>query len=344
MAEKSRLKGTRYPIIPCVLTSRLHVNIIPTMSKALQMSRRQFWKGKSERDGIRIENIGNRPVDGDQIRLTTAMERSEVLIAAAIEHDSRLARRSQWRRSEEGEHVCAELLAEGDDQPFYKRTRNVINDATTAGEPIRVVISTDDKEVPPGTAAAFIATARLVQQFMPLEIWWQGAWLSEDRYKGFVSLVPLVKGDMDFSRLEFCIADQQRDMFSFLVMASHAVLELHEVWTGCGHRAQEHYLRQDRDRLKAHFISHTGIRPDPESIAAHAALWLGWNSVYDTKWMLEQNESWAAQSLPPIPVKYVDKRTPAEIEREDREMREWRQRERQRESTIAETRFAGPME
>ena len=63
-----------------------------------------------------------------------------------------------------------------------------------SGEPLRIVISTDDNKVPEGTAAAFIATARLVQQFIPLEIWWQGAWLNATRTKGFVFHVPLVQG------------------------------------------------------------------------------------------------------------------------------------------------------
>ena len=309
------------------------------------MSQRQFWKGHSTQDDFRRENIGTRPVDGDPARLAQAMQHSEKLVAAAIEYDPRLAMRAQWRRKDEGEHGCPELLAEGDDQPFYKRTRNVINEATAAGEPLRVVISTDDKEVPAGTAAAFIATARLVQQFIPLEIWWQGAWLNEHRTKGFVSLVPLIKGDMDFSRLEFCIADPWRDRFSFEVMASHAVLKLKEVWNGCGHRATDHYLRNSgpganrRDRLKASFVAHTGIRPDAESIANHATEWLGWEGAYMENWHLQTNATAAAQSLPPLPVEYKDSRTPAEKLRAEREWEERWDREQRRSEREAAARL-----
>lgn len=340
MAEKSRLGGKgRQLAHPVTQLSRLHVNTIPTMSKALQMSRRHIWKGYSEKDDQRDESIGNRPVDGDSVRLAKAMEQSEVLVALAIEHDPRLARRAQWRRADEGEHVCAELLAEGDDQPFYKRKRNIVNDATTAGEPIRIVISTDDKQVPAGTAAAFVATARLVQQFMPLEIWWQGAWLNDQHTMGFVSLVPLVQGDMDFSRLEFCIADPWRDTFSFRVMSSYAVLDVRELYNGCGHRAQQHYLTKDRERVHAHFIAHTGIRPDAESIAAHAAAWLGWADKYWSDLERRGYATSAAQELPHVPTPYVDTRTAAEKAKDEREMREWYARERQRTELEASTRL-----
>jgi len=130
----------------------------------------------------------------------------------------------------------------GDDQPFYRHTKAVINDSTQAGEPLRVVISTDSNKVPPRTAAAFIATARLVQQFMPLEIWWQGAWITEDKSKGFVVLVPLVQGDLDYSRLEFCLSDELRDSFSYRVVISIAILDIGEGNLGCGHRAERSYL------------------------------------------------------------------------------------------------------
>ena len=54
-----------------------------------------------------------------------------------------------------------------------------MNTETKAGEPVRIVVSTDDNQVPTGTAAAFIATVQIVQQFVPVEVWWQGAWLND---------------------------------------------------------------------------------------------------------------------------------------------------------------------
>jgi len=198
-----------------------------------------------------------------------------------------------------------------------------VHDATSAGEPLRIVISTDDKEVPAGTAAAFIATARIVQQFLPLEIWWQGSWLNEGRYLGFVNLVPLVQGDMDFARLEFCIADPFRDTFSFGVMGSQAILDVGEVWSGCGYRANKSYLDGAR------FVSHSGIEPTAESVAEAAAYWLGWSAHYTRRWEEEEIAESAGQSLPPEPVNYK----PARVDAETR--RQWRHEAQERERNEA---------
>jgi hypothetical protein len=293
----SRLGGkARRPINQVMDITKLHIHTMPTMSEALRLSRRQFWAGKSDRDDQVLRALGTRPVDGNKERLKTASDASDRLIEDAIIVDPRLAKRAQWLRRDEGEHCDAGLLAQGDDQPFYKHSKAVINDSASAGEPLRVVISTDDKNVPPQTNAAFIATARIVQQFMPLEVWWQGAWLSPDRDKGFVFLVPLVQGDMDFSRLDFCISDEWRDLFSYNVMASHAVLDVREAWNGCGHRAERSYLKQ-----QAKFVSHGGIAATGDSIASTAAYWLGLESVGTERWELAANASSAAQELPPLP-------------------------------------------
>jgi hypothetical protein len=308
----SRLGGrARSPINPCGEISDLHIQTIHTMSEALQLSRRKFWAKAKDSDQEIIRRIGDRPVDGDKLRLAAAVERSEQLMADAIQVDQRLARKAQWLRRDEGEHCDSGLLASGDDQPFYKCTKRVVNDATMAGEPLRIVISTDDNKVPEGTAAAFIATARLVQQFIPLEIWWQGAWLTAARAKGFVFHVPLVQGDMDFSRLEFCIADPMRDMFSYMVMATHAVLDIKEGWNECGYRAEEHYLgpwsnlgsavitdNYGRKRANAKFISHHGITPDSYSIAWTAARWIGWQAAYMEEYDENRRAESAAQKLP----------------------------------------------
>lgn len=294
----SRLGGKgRQVVNPLSALSRLHVHTIPTMTEALRLSKRRFWKDSSERDHTRDLNIGTRPVEGDKARLASAMDASEILVANAIALDNRLAKKAQWLRRDEGEYCDSGLLAEGDDAPFYKRTKLVVNDATMSGEPLRVVISTDSNKVPPGNAAAFIAAARLVQQFVPLEIWWQGAWLTSEGYRGFVFLVPLVQGDMDFSRLEYCIADTTRDSFSYRVMATHAVLDLKETWKGCGHRASYSHLPNRR----AMFVSHEGVSPTAESVAATAAHWLGWESTWSVSYDLAQAAKSAEQSLPPLP-------------------------------------------
>ena len=226
------------------------------------------------------------------------------MIDDAIAHDPRLAKKAQWLRRDEGEHCDTALLAEGDDQPFYKRMRNVVNTETKAGEPVRIVVSTDDK-VPPGTAAAFaIATVQIVQQFVPVEVWWQGAWLNDTKTHGFVFHVPLVQGDMDFSRLEFCIADTRRDLFSFMVMSTHCVNDLKESWNHCGHRAEKSYLPESPGYKN--FVAHNGILAEATSIAAHAALWLGWDAL----WQVESDQSdTTASALQSLPEKYEYKDT-----------------------------------
>lgn len=294
--------GKRQTVIKTQPLTTLHINRLPDMMTAQAKSRRHIWRALTDNDREKVAVIGTRPVDGNKERLAKAVELSESLIADAIAADSRLAKRAQWRRQDEGEYCCAGLLASGDDEPFFKYSKAVVSEATMSGEPVRVVISTDDRNIPEGTAAAFIATARLVQQFVPLEIWWQGAWLSEDRRRGHVTLVPLVLGDFDFSRLEFCIADTYRDNFSFRVMSSIAVYEHHETWNGCGHRADSAYLRREDGSYipNIHFIPHTGIEPNGESIAAQAASWLGWESSWSIQWALRSNATSAVQELPPI--------------------------------------------
>ena len=285
--EKSRLGGgggrkanIDTPIQPL---NGIHINRLDTMWAAMQMSRRQLFKRQMSGDNRRDQFIDNRPVVGDAKRLEAAVHDSAPLIEAAIAFDQRLARKGQWRRRDEGEYVDSGLLASGDDQPFYKRSKLIVNDATEAGEPIRIVISTDDNTVPPGTAAAFIATARIVLQFCPLEIWWQGSWLTRDKTAGFINIAPLVQGTMDFTRLEFCINDPARDTFSFKLMTVFAILEKHMTQRSCGFRATGSYLGKP-----AIFVSHTGIDANAESIAWNAARWLGWEPVYYAKWNQEE--------------------------------------------------------
>lgn len=308
--SKDRLAGkVRKPIHPLATVTQLHIHRLPTMSEAVRLSRRNIWKRQNEEDGRKLALIGGRPVDGDRLRLLEAVTAAGRMVEDAVALDERLAKKAQWLRRDEGEHCDTALLAEGDDQPFYKRMKNVVNAETKAGEPVRIVVSTDDNEVPPGTAAAFIATVQIVQQFVPVEVWWQGAWLNDTKTRGFVFHVPLVQGDMDFSRLEFSIADTQRDLLSFMVMSSHCAIDLKEAWNHCGHRAEKSYLPESPGYIN--FVAHNGIRPEASSIAAHAAQWLGWDAL----WQVESDQSDTTSSaLQRLPEKYArkDPRTEAE--------------------------------
>lgn len=296
----------------------LHAWQLPSMTEAIRLACRPIWKSESGKDRDR-KACARTALTGNEARLKTAMGLADSLVESAIACDPRLANKPQWLRRDEGEHVDAGLLAEGDDQPFYKRTRTIENNATRAGKPVRVVISTDLNRIVPGTAAAFIATARLAQQFVPLEIWWQGAWLTPDHMRGYVFHVPLVTGDMDFSRLEYCIADTTRDTFSFMVMATHATYTAKETWNGCGTSANySHHPDPD-----AKFISHTGIEPTGERIARHAANWIG----LDPLWSLEVGDNSAEQRIPSVPRPYTGP-TAEDIKR-------WEIEEKQRDEAAA---------
>ena len=94
--------------------------------------------------------------------------------------------------------------------------RTLADSATT--DPLRVVISTDSRHVSRSNAVAFIAAAKLAQQFRPLELWWQGAWLFEEGKKeadnGHVFLVPLIQGIWTIAA---CVCARQRISGSCLV-------------------------------------------------------------------------------------------------------------------------------
>lgn len=314
-----RLGGKKRTLVtPVMPLSKFHRFVIPTMNEALRLARRPLFKGYSERDDDRLNFIGDGPVDGNPNRLAQQMQASEALIDEAIALDPRLARKAQWLRRDEGEYCDSALLAQGDDAPFYKRMRSTLTDNAGSGEPVCVVISTDDRNIVADTAAAFIATARIVQQFVPLEIWWQGAWLSDDRFKGFAVFAPLCSGDMDFARLDYCLADESRDSFSFLCMATHAVYNAKEDYSGCGTRADWSYL-PDRDNAK--FVPHTGIRPTASSVAAQAVRWLGWESVWSVEYEQAQDAKAALQELPELP----SESKPYEATEADR--KRWREQE-----------------
>ena len=125
--------------------------------------------------------------------------------------------------------------------------------------------------------------------------------------------VPLVQGDMDFSRLEFCIADPRRDSFSFRVMSTHCVLELQESWNECGHRAEKSYLPEARGFNN--FVTHSGIQPSAANIAYHAATWLGWEPLYMEEYNQSQAASAALQRIEPEHT-YKDTRTQAQRDKD----------------------------
>lgn len=268
---------------------------LPSMATAISAIKFrcfEMWKSTTDNDKATYE-ILMESIKPNESVLQQAFDRSEQFIAEAIEYDQRLAARARWLRREEGEAVCPALLAQGDDSPFFKRAKTDVRESN-GGDAIRVVVSTDANEVQPESAAAFIAAVRLAQQFHPIEVWWQGGWLSADRSKGFIFHIPLIQGDMDFSKLQYVIMSDRRDSFSYCIMVQKAC-SVECSWNGCGTTANRSYLPNT-----AAFVDHEGIRPDARSIADAVCQWLGWDEAW-WKEHLDAKESKAAlQELPPV--------------------------------------------
>jgi hypothetical protein len=276
---------------------------------------------------------------GDPKTLQRAMSISDRLIDETIILDPRLARRSRWTRSDDGIFADAGLVAEGDDSPCYNMARHEVNASTAAGEPIRIVISTDSSNPTIEGLAAFIATIRLIQQFQPVHVIWQGAWLADDgRDVGHIITAPLVTGDMDFSRVQYVLSDTTRDVLSF-ACASHFLNLDKVIINGNGRHA-------NRSFIGGKFLDKEGIAPTPEAIASMAAYWLGWDSRYENEYKTEEATVAALQTIPPPPREETrpDNRTKAEEEAEEKRARknweEWKRTQDQQTAEQAKARLA----
>lgn len=222
----------------------------------------------------------------DKSAIATADGHAERMIAEVQALDPRLVRRPSWVRSCDGETACPALLLAGEENAFFARRRTDTSEAAS-GEPVLVTVSTDSSEVNAESLAAFIATVKLVQQFRPVHVVWQGAWMREGINAGFVFHVPLITGDMDFERLAFVINSRRRDAVSFSFMVRHAMEITKQRWREAGEAAERSFLPGSVD-----FVNHAGIAPDAESVAARACRWLGW----DAPWLNRWNEKSAGSS------------------------------------------------
>lgn len=263
-----------------------------------QMVKGQLLVGKSDTvsEAIRLAQIG----DADQIqgrkkdpipqlvwrealggnaeRLEREMAAADLLIDEAILIDPRLNKRHSWVVATEGLDACPALVASGEEACCLDRRRLRLADESH-GAPYRVVISTDGKEFAKSeNVVAFIAAAKLAMQFRPLEIWWQGAWLTSDGgHTGVVVLAPLVKGTMDFARVQFFLSHPNRDSVSHRLNWYHSVVVPNRNESS---RREITYQdgpgRADRAFMEADaFISEKAIPTEPWRIASMAAEWAG---------------------------------------------------------------------
>lgn len=335
MAQEKRLGGKKVPIPDRKILDRIWKYKLSDMTEAvaryrlgccLQPRRKHHFM-----DAGLIHTITRTP----DLVMDKLLSEAEDLIEEAILIDPRLAKKVGWRLTDEGVDGCPALIASGEERCYFQRHRQRLAEAATA-EPVRVVISTDSKKVNVRNAVAFIAAAKLAQQFRPLELWWQGAWLMdegcshpEERGFGHVFHVPLIQGDMDFSRLVFVLSSEYRDHVSFRIMFSYAY-PAHYGWGGgVGGSSM---LEGTHD-----FVRETGIVADPRHVAEYAAKWAGMDPLWEIRVSeYEAQQWWRPQSKGPCtPVKET-----AEQRRE--RLKRWREadeRERQRRKEEANDRL-----
>jgi len=292
-----RLGGTGKARPGAVELDRMHRWQLPSLQAArgpVEASTK-WWKrrvGDQWRDAFRHATSPNRAtVDAET-------DYAAALVEEAIALDPRLAKRPSWKRAEFGEFAEPSLVACGDDEPCFVRHSKGVSQQVGGQDPLTVVISTDCNKAAnhEHLAAAFIAVCRLVQQFRPLDIWWQGSWIHEsDSYKGFVFHVPLLTNDTDYGSLWFFLNSDERDSLSYAIAYAKA-LEVNQRFRGVGDRASRSYLNDWSDK----FVPHTGIEPTANSIAAMAAQWLGIENYYWANYKLAYDRP-ALQELPPPP-------------------------------------------
>lgn len=304
--------------------SSVRVETLDSMADVRRLDSERFaFCGKSARLRDYHERVQARCIEGDRAAADNALDQSNALIDNAIALDSRLARRPCWERSEDGVFADAGLVASGDDSPCFDMRRRSLRDAAACGEPVNVVISTDSST--PANLAAVIATIRIVQQFRPVHVWWQGAWLADDgRDVGYVFLAPLVQGDMDYARLAYVIGDYTRDSASFSALHQLAYVRDRVSPQGLGRPADRAYLYDVPD---VRYVSRDGIAADAETIAETACRWLGIDTLWTVQYREHAQQTAAVQE---IPREYHDTRTAAQRAADEKRSREyWEQRDRE---------------
>jgi hypothetical protein len=126
-----------------------------------------------------------------------------------------------FERSDEGISVCADLLAAGDDRPFFRRRISQDADGSSArAEGYRIILSTDTSWFgkPEDNAAVVSALILCLQRFGPVELWIQQGWLGSGVNDGVTLFKIDFTSSFDPSQIIFWCGDPLKDKsFSFEV-------------------------------------------------------------------------------------------------------------------------------
>lgn len=317
-----------------------HVKVekLPSLAHAIGLSQStlKFQGAKDGSDKAESQkHIEKVALSGDKQRGAYYHDQVPELIDLAIAKDPRLARRCRWVQSEDGLFADPGLVASGDDSPCFDRQRMTVRQSVGGNEPVNVTISTDSSSPTMQSAAAVMAVASIVQQFRPVHIWWQGAWLDDaGREAGYVMLAPILQGDMDFNRIDYVLADWSRDNLSFRAMHAIAVMRDRMQIQGMSRHADWSYIPE------AMHVPKQGLYCNPNAIAREAARWLGLDPLWRVEMESRDMESSALQSIPEK-VEYRDDRTEAEKERDWKQIQEHYEQERRRKAREAARRLSG---
>lgn len=234
------------------------------------------WRKRARNKWQPSPRVYQEIMEGEPRKMQSILDDADRLIERVLLEDPRLVKRPGFEWStDEGFDACPSRMLSGEENCILNRRASKVADQTHTAR-CRVVISTDSNTMSASHVAAAIATIKLAQQFRQLEVWWQGAWFRDDReWNGIVFHVPVITGDMDFSRLQFILGDECRDHVSYRIMFHLS----HQEGTLWGMHTGERCHMEDYD----YFVPESGIDADPWRIARLAAQWAGLPPAYSER-------------------------------------------------------------
>jgi hypothetical protein len=217
LAEKIRENGKR------VRGTTFKVVSFPRDEESVgEMVTVETFAASLQRRLANFEKCAERILLGDPKLNHTISETAELLtdLVGEIEPSLRGSYDS-FERSDEGISVCADLLAAGDDRPFFRRRLSQDTDGSSGrAEGYRIILSTDTSWFGKAedNAAVISALILCLQRFGPVELWIQQGWLGAGSGDGVTLFKIDFKSSFDPSQIIFWCGDPLKDTcFSFEV-------------------------------------------------------------------------------------------------------------------------------